>query len=138
VGLRRLLELLLGVGVVGVAVGVVLERELPVGLLQRLRVGGAIDAEHLVVVTPGHEPEPLGARRAGPSLGTGGRGATGAARAAPGSVLRGAPRPASEARRRRARARASAALRPARLRRPWRPRHPAPRRASRSSCTRAG
>jgi hypothetical protein len=54
VGLRGLLELLLGLGIVGIAVGVVLEREAPVGLLQVLAARAAGDAEHLVVVALRH------------------------------------------------------------------------------------
>ena len=50
VGLGRLLELGLGVRVVGVDVGVQLARQPPERLLDRRLVGVARDAEHLVVV----------------------------------------------------------------------------------------
>ena len=53
VGLGGLLELLLGLGVVGVDVGVQLARELAEGLLDLLLGGVALDAEHLVGVA-GH------------------------------------------------------------------------------------
>src|SRR5690606_11351172 len=49
-GLGGLLELLLGRGI-GVAIGVVLERELAIRLLQLALVRVPIDAEHLVVIT---------------------------------------------------------------------------------------
>ena len=51
VGLGRLLELLLGVRVAGVLVRVQLVREPPVRGLDRLSVGGALDAEDLVVIS---------------------------------------------------------------------------------------
>ena len=50
VGLRRGLELLLGLGVVGVDVGVQLAGEAAEGALHLGRVGFAADPEHLVVV----------------------------------------------------------------------------------------
>ena len=50
VGLGRLLEALLGVRIAGVAVGVVLERELAVGLLELVGARLARDAQDLVVV----------------------------------------------------------------------------------------
>ena len=50
VGLRGFLELLLGGRVARIAVGVMLEGDLAVGLLDLLRVGAAIDAEHFVIV----------------------------------------------------------------------------------------
>ena len=51
VGLGRLLELLLGVGVVAVDVGVQLARQAPEGLLDLGLVGIAGDAEDLVRVS---------------------------------------------------------------------------------------
>ena len=54
VRLRRLLELLLGVLVAGVAVGMVLERELAVGALDVLVGRVPRDAEHVVVVALAH------------------------------------------------------------------------------------
>src|SRR5204862_2480127 len=55
VGGRDLLEARLGVGIAGVAVGVVLARELAVGLLDLILRGLAVDAERLVVVgAPSH------------------------------------------------------------------------------------
>ena len=54
VGLGRFLELLLGLLVAGIAVGVVLERELAVGALDLLLGGRPRDAEHLVVVALAH------------------------------------------------------------------------------------
>ena len=59
VGLGRLLELLLGVGVVAVDVGVQLARQAPEGLLDLGLVGLAADAEDLVGVSgagAGHQP----------------------------------------------------------------------------------
>ena len=53
VGLGSLLELLLGVGVVGVDVGVQLHRELAKGLLDVLLGGVARHAEHLIGIA-GH------------------------------------------------------------------------------------
>ena len=51
VGLVDLLELLLRALVAGILVGMVLHRQLPVGLLD-LRVGGVfLDAEHLVIIS---------------------------------------------------------------------------------------
>ena len=52
VGLGRLLELLLRLGVVPVHVGVQLAREAPERLLDLLLVGLASDAEHLVRISP--------------------------------------------------------------------------------------
>src|SRR5262249_36736656 len=59
VGLRGLLELLLGVLVPGVLVGMVLDREAAVGLLDRsgIRVPG--NAQDLVVVSPGQPSDLL-------------------------------------------------------------------------------
>ena len=54
VGLGRLLEAFLGRGVARVPVGVVLERQLPVGALDLLIVRGAGDAQDLVVVALAH------------------------------------------------------------------------------------
>ena len=54
VGLGGLLELLLGVGIVVVDVGMQLARELAKGLLDLGLVGVAADAEHLVAVALGH------------------------------------------------------------------------------------
>jgi hypothetical protein len=54
VGLRRLLEALLGLLVPGVAVGVVLERELAVGGLHLLLGGVSGDPEDLVIVALRH------------------------------------------------------------------------------------
>src|SRR6185312_5686964 len=54
VGLLALLEFLLGVLVPGVAVRVVLHREAPIGLLDLVLGGVAIDAEHRVKVALGH------------------------------------------------------------------------------------
>jgi len=59
VGLLRLLEVLLGLRVVGVAVRMPLHRELPIGLLDGLLVRVAIDPEHLVVVALGHAAKPV-------------------------------------------------------------------------------
>jgi hypothetical protein len=53
VGLGRLLEALLGLLVPGVAVGMILEGELPVGGLDLLIGGGPRDPEDLVVVALG-------------------------------------------------------------------------------------
>jgi len=50
VGLRGLLELLLGLGISRIAVGVELQRLLPVGLLDLVGGRGLLDAEDLVVV----------------------------------------------------------------------------------------
>src|SRR5439155_9820041 len=50
VRLAALLEALFGLRVVGVAVGVVLQGELPEGTLQLLRAGVSAYTEHLVVV----------------------------------------------------------------------------------------
>ena len=50
VGLGRLLELLLGLGIVGVDVRVQLAGQLAEGFFDFGRVGVAVDAEHLVVV----------------------------------------------------------------------------------------
>src|SRR6185295_15732516 len=61
VGLRHLLETLLGVGFLG-DVGVVLARELAVSLLDFLVAGAALDAEDLVVVLVLHAPLYEGAR----------------------------------------------------------------------------
>ena len=55
VGLRRLLEALLGLLVARVAVGVVLERQLAVGGLDLLLGGVPGDPEDLVVVALGHQ-----------------------------------------------------------------------------------
>src|SRR6185436_48997 len=54
VSLGRLLEALLGLAVAGVAVGVVLRRELAVRLLDLGSGGGALDAEDFVVIALGH------------------------------------------------------------------------------------
>ena len=50
VGLSGFLELLLGSRIARVSVGVVLQRELPIRLLDLVRRGGLGDPEHLVVV----------------------------------------------------------------------------------------
>jgi len=60
VGLRRLLEALLGLGVVRVAVGVVLESELAIGGLQRGVVRAPGNSEDFVVIALGHVREPRG------------------------------------------------------------------------------
>src|SRR5690606_9826607 len=78
VGLGGLLELLLGLRIVRIAVRMELERELAVGLLQRVGVGRAIDAQHLVVVAL-RQGTPRGGKVAA-SLGTRGRDATATAR----------------------------------------------------------
>src|SRR5262249_20894010 len=59
VGLRNLLEVGLGVGIVGVLIGVILERELAVRLLQARGVGVTGNAEHFVVVALQSLPPPL-------------------------------------------------------------------------------
>jgi hypothetical protein len=62
VGLRRLLELLLGVGVVAVDVGVQLARQAPEGLLDLGLASLAADAEDLIRISgsgPGHSVSPL-------------------------------------------------------------------------------
>ncbi len=51
VGLGRLLELLLGLLVAGVLVGVILYGGLAIGLLYRIGIGVAFDAEHLVIIS---------------------------------------------------------------------------------------
>ena len=55
VGLGRFLELLLGGLVAGIAVGVVLQRELAIGALDVLIAGVARDAEDRVVVALAHD-----------------------------------------------------------------------------------
>ena len=45
VGLRRFLELLLGLGIAGILVWVELQRQLAVGLLDLIKRGAALDAE---------------------------------------------------------------------------------------------
>src|SRR5690606_14680288 len=54
VGLLRLLEMLLGFRVVGVAVGVVLHRQPPIGLLQVIVAGVPVHAEDVVVISLCH------------------------------------------------------------------------------------
>ena len=54
VRLLRLLEVLLGLRVVGIAIRVPLHRELAVGLLDGLVVGIPVDAEHFVVIPLRH------------------------------------------------------------------------------------
>ena len=54
VGLGGFLELVVGLGVVGIPVRVVLHRHPSVGLLDFLLVGPLTDAEHLVVIAFGH------------------------------------------------------------------------------------
>src|SRR5690606_4819447 len=54
VGFFRFLELRLGVGIVRVAIRVVLHREATVRLLQLVRIGAALDAEHFVIVALRH------------------------------------------------------------------------------------
>jgi hypothetical protein len=51
VGLGRLLEHVLGLRIVRVAVGVVLQGELAIGALDLVRRGAAADAQHFVVIT---------------------------------------------------------------------------------------
>jgi hypothetical protein len=62
VGLLRLLEVLLGLRVVRIAVRVPLHGEAPVGLLQVLLAGVAVDAQHFVVVALRHLPRLDGKR----------------------------------------------------------------------------
>ncbi len=50
VGLAALLEALFGPGIVGIAVGMVLQRELAIGALDFLVVRRAADAQHFVVI----------------------------------------------------------------------------------------
>jgi hypothetical protein len=50
IGFRDLFEFLLGLFVPGVAVGMVFERELAVGLLNLFFARAALDAEHLVII----------------------------------------------------------------------------------------
>ena len=52
--LRGLLEPILGGLVAGIAVGVVLQRQLSVGALDFLLAGAAADAQHLVVIPTAH------------------------------------------------------------------------------------
>jgi hypothetical protein len=66
VGLRRLLEALLGLPVPRVAIGVVLEGQLPVGGLDLLLGGIARDSKDLVVVARGHASGGCGGRRRSP------------------------------------------------------------------------
>ena len=54
VGLGRLLEAFLGLGVAGLLVGMVFERQATVGALQVCLAGIAGDAEDFVVVALGH------------------------------------------------------------------------------------
>src|SRR5438105_1146270 len=56
VGLLRLLEVLFGLGVLGIAVRMPFHGEAPVGLLQVLFAGVAVDAQHFVVVALRHLP----------------------------------------------------------------------------------
>jgi hypothetical protein len=51
VGFLRLLEALFGLGVIGVAIGMVLHRELAIGLLEVILGRIACDAEHLVIIS---------------------------------------------------------------------------------------
>ena len=53
VGLGYFLELLFGLGIVGIPVGMVLERLGPKGALQHIRIGVALDAEYFVVIGHG-------------------------------------------------------------------------------------
>src|SRR6202035_5152460 len=70
VGFRGLLEVLLGGAVARVAVGVILDRQPPVGRLELHRADGAFDAQHLVIVTlchmPGESTMPGGRRESSP------------------------------------------------------------------------
>ena len=50
VGFGDFLEAFLGIGVVGIAVGMVLERKPAIGLLEFGVVDTSVDAEHLVVI----------------------------------------------------------------------------------------
>src|SRR5581483_8913669 len=50
VSLGAFLEFLFGAGIIGIAVGMVLQRHLAVGALDLLLAGGAADAQHLVIV----------------------------------------------------------------------------------------
>ena len=59
VGLGRFLERFLGLVVAGIAVGMVLQRQLAVRALDLLFGRRALDAEDLVVVTLGHAAHPL-------------------------------------------------------------------------------
>ena len=71
VGLGRFLELVLRLLVAGVAIGVVLQRQLAVGALDFLIGRGLGDAEHFVVVALAHEAATLtiaGRSRRSPSM----------------------------------------------------------------------
>src|SRR5688572_2434126 len=87
VGLGRLLELRLGRGVARVAIRMVLQGELPIGRLDGVLVGPALDAQHLVVVALGGHVSPLPAWRR-----------TGSSRPAPARRAAGGRRSSSRAR----------------------------------------
>src|SRR5690554_1710065 len=55
ISLGRLLKLPLGLRIVRVAIGMVLEGELTEGFLQLAIVGPAADAEDLIIITLGHK-----------------------------------------------------------------------------------
>jgi hypothetical protein len=57
VRLAQLLKFLLGRLVVGIAVGMILERQLAVSLLDLLDVGIAVHAEDLVIIALGHNAD---------------------------------------------------------------------------------
>src|ERR1017187_3463403 len=54
VGLSQFFELLLGRFVTWILIGMIFQRELAVRLLDFLRLGAALDAQHLIAVTFGH------------------------------------------------------------------------------------